>query len=175
MLSTQLCHFENKSIPVCFANEVWKDPLHNLKISFLNTQSKTDPKQWNASVRWAMQWCVNLFTSHFPSTARQLAQWFIRDAMSKCFFWKHHCGSVFVLHCSMSMQAVWKSLKIGFTHNSRLTVPPFFLYNFVSQVLPYWGNPHDRKVIRKFWSQVRKKWWLWTHRYNALLCYFVVL
>lgn len=22
------------------------------------------------------------------------------------------------------------------------------------QVLPYWGNPHDRKVIRKFWSQV---------------------
>eukprot|EP00063_Salmo_salar_P086763 XP_014061598.1 PREDICTED: DNA helicase INO80 [Salmo salar] len=24
---------------------------------------------------------------------------------------------------------------------------------FVPQVLPYWGNPHDRKVIRKFWSQ----------------------
>lgn len=23
------------------------------------------------------------------------------------------------------------------------------------QVLPYWGNPHDRKVIRKFWSQVK--------------------
>uniref|UniRef100_A0A6I8NFH5 Chromatin-remodeling ATPase INO80 n=1 Tax=Ornithorhynchus anatinus TaxID=9258 RepID=A0A6I8NFH5_ORNAN len=22
------------------------------------------------------------------------------------------------------------------------------------KVLPYWGNPHDRKVIRKFWSQV---------------------
>lgn len=21
-------------------------------------------------------------------------------------------------------------------------------------MLPYWGNPHDRKVIRKFWSQV---------------------
>lgn len=22
-----LCEFENKSIPVCFANEVWKDPI----------------------------------------------------------------------------------------------------------------------------------------------------
>lgn len=22
-------------------------------------------------------------------------------------------------------------------------------------MLPYWGNPHDRKVIRKFWSQVK--------------------
>ncbi|PNJ16170.1 INO80 isoform 6, partial [Pongo abelii] len=21
------------------------------------------------------------------------------------------------------------------------------------KVLPYWGNPHDRKVIRRFWSQ----------------------
>ncbi|KAJ3607259.1 hypothetical protein NHX12_026771 [Muraenolepis orangiensis] len=26
-----------------------------------------------------------------------------------------------------------------------------FVPNF--KVLPYWGNPHDRKVIRKFWSQ----------------------
>lgn len=27
----------------------------------------------------------------------------------------------------------------------------------VAQVLPYWGNPHDRKVIRKFWSQVSRR------------------
>ncbi|OWK62683.1 DNA helicase INO80 [Lonchura striata] len=28
-----------------------------------------------------------------------------------------------------------------------------FYFFLLFQVLPYWGNPHDRKVIRKFWSQ----------------------
>ena len=26
--------------------------------------------------------------------------------------------------------------------------------SFELQVLPYWGNPHERKIIRKYWSPV---------------------
>ncbi|MEQ2170711.1 hypothetical protein GOODEAATRI_003142, partial [Goodea atripinnis] len=33
------------------------------------------------------------------------------------------------------------------------TVQSIALLAHLAEVLPYWGNPHDRKVIRKFWSQ----------------------
>ncbi|KAK6294899.1 hypothetical protein J4Q44_G00341250 [Coregonus suidteri] len=54
----------------------------------------------------------------------------------------------------------WLSVKSGVRSSSSLLPPTLNNWHqeftrFVPKfkVLPYWGNPHDRKVIRKFWSQ----------------------
>lgn len=107
-----------------------KTPLYNLKISFLSTQCKTDGKtmEWQQALSDVMM-CAFFFTSYFTTPAEAaLDNSLPVGASSQGHFW------------------FWKTVDS----------PTFFpsLIVFCSQVLPYWGNPHDRKVIRKFWSQV---------------------
>ena len=39
------------------------------------------------------------------------------------------------------------------------------------QTLPYWGSPHERKVIRKYWNQV----WLYLEKAMAAVMFGALL
>ncbi|KTG02378.1 hypothetical protein cypCar_00015022 [Cyprinus carpio] len=65
------------------------------------------------------------------------------------------CLAYFVFVCSMGQREnIWGPFLIispASTLNNWHQEFSRFVPKF--KVLPYWGNPHDRKVIRKFWSQ----------------------
>jgi len=136
-----------------------KTPLHNLVISFLNTESETDCKQWqyqrvlnDVITCKSVHVAVGGNSPRRPKAANQTrcyASMFPSGTSPRLRFHSTAaCKSSLTLKKKRFPQSVF-DVPIPFSSLS--------LTRFVRQVLPYWGNPHDRKVIRKFWSQVRKR------------------
>ena len=109
--------------------------MHQIRTPLQGEPSKREVK---------LRWCSNLepCSGFCPSCeAKSGTESLGSRLIAQCFC--EHCRN--------------KSLKIqkfsGFklvTENLLSTVVMFL------QALPYWGSPHERKVIRKYWNQVQQ-------------------
>lgn len=97
-----LYKFENKSIPVCFANEVWKDPITQFEDK-LPEHSKQD---WLKTMEYQHVLSDVMMCKSFHILHQQLKQWFIHDAMPQRFLWEHHCSSVFITFLSVNVSVL---------------------------------------------------------------------
>lgn len=99
--------FENKSIPVCFANEVWKDPITQFEDK-LPEHSKQDWLKTMAYQRALsdVMMCKSFHITFYinnSTTETVIHTWCY--AMPQCL-WEHHCSSVFVTLLSVNVSVL---------------------------------------------------------------------
>lgn len=64
---------------------------------------------------------------------------------------------------ALSLSSRWASRHITFPLLDSLCNDALSALLFLLQVLPYWGNPQDRKTLRKFWAQVSYSYHVFDH------------
>lgn len=84
-----LCWFGNKSIPVRFANEVWKEPITQFEDKLPEHSNQDGPKTMECQFVLSDVMCKSFHITVYINNS--VKQWFIHNAMSKCFLWEHHC------------------------------------------------------------------------------------
>lgn len=155
MPNNQLCQLfflwkvENKSFPVCFPNEVGKDPI----IQFEDKLPEHSKQDWWKTMEQQRASSDVMMCTFFHIT--------FRTSTAEALIHACSCGNIAVAPVLLRPVNVAQNLTRGmdshkFTQRVAHQLPLFILACVCRQVLPYWGNPHDRKVIRKFWSQVRR-------------------